>query len=378
MSADASLEFTFFSAFSDNKLYSFFREKSWRNLDESTKQQLCQEIINREAQSLGMVRTPKVSFSRDIGNNYGVSGGNHIRLNARYFVDAQPTTIDKNGNIYNVNIPDANLQALNTLFHENQHTYQEQIIDNEIKIDNHETELQYRANDFTKTPIQTENGLQTGFQYLSNADNTRLGYYAYYLQSTERDAYIYAEKKTAQVREMLTEQFGDELSFQINRIDEELNGYQSTLEKAKNEFGVENIEREINKSLVNHRYNTNYTVNPKVDKFVEHEMVRSYQGAEEDKVIQINHNEDIEAEPFEMYNTNQSAIENETIERNTQIIVTNETGVQYYSETTEEVSVDTISVSFDNDNNDLGVDISSENNGMTDSGIDGYNSGIGI
>ena len=89
-------------------------------------------------------------------------------------------------------------------------------------------------------------------------------------------------------------------------------------------------------------------------------------------------NEDIEAEPFEMYNTNQSAIENETIERNTQIIVTNETGVQYYSETTEEVSVDTISVSFDNDNNDLGVDISSENNGMTDSGIDGYNSGIGI
>lgn len=177
---------------------------------------------------------------------------------------------------------------------------------------------------------------------------------------------------------MLTEQFGDELSFQINRIDEELNGYQSTLEKAKNEFGVENIEREINKSLVNHRYNTNYTVNPKVDKFVEHEMVRSYQGAEEDKAIQINHNEDIEAEPFEMYNTNQSAIENETIERNTQIIVTNETGVQYYSETTEEVSVDTISVSFDNDNNDLGVDISSENNGMTDSGIDGYNSGIGI
>lgn len=107
-------------------------------------------------------------------------------------------------------------------------------------------------------------------------------------------------------------------------------------------------------------------------------MVRSYQGAEEDKAIQINHNEDIEAEPFEMYNTNQSAIENETIERNTQIIVTNETGVQYYSETTEEVSVDTISVSFDNDNNDLGVDISSENNGMTDSGIDGYNSGIGI
>lgn len=70
-----------------------------------------------------MVRAPKVSFSRDIGNNYGVSGGNHIRLNARYFVDAQPTTIDKNGNIYNVNIPDANLQALNTLFHENQHTY---------------------------------------------------------------------------------------------------------------------------------------------------------------------------------------------------------------------------------------------------------------
>lgn len=61
MSADASLEFTFFQRFLTINCIHFSR-KSWRNLDESTKQQLCQEIINREAQSLGMVRAPKVSF----------------------------------------------------------------------------------------------------------------------------------------------------------------------------------------------------------------------------------------------------------------------------------------------------------------------------
>lgn len=287
MNTDTGFKSTLFSAFSDEHLYSFFRETSWKNLDEGTKQQLCQEVVNREAQSFGMVRAPEVSFSRDIGNNYGVSGGNHIQLNARYFVDEQPTAIDKNGNIYNVSIPDANLQALNTLFHENQHTYQEQIVDNEMEIDDPETELQYRSNDFTRTPIQTETGVQMGYQYLSNANNTKAGYYAYYLQSTERDAYVYAEKKTAQVREMLTEKYGDEPSFHINRIDEKLNGYQATLEKAKAEFGNENIEKEINKSLINHRFNTNYPVDSKIDKFVEHEMICSYQGIEKDKVIQI-------------------------------------------------------------------------------------------
>ena len=384
MSDNTGFKTTLFSAFSDERLYSFFREESWKNLDEGTKQQLCQEVVNREAQSLGMVRAPEVSFSREIGNNYGVSGRNQIQLNARYFVDEQPTAFDNDGNIYNVNIPDVNLQALNTLFHENQHTYQEQIVDNEIEIDDPEIELQYRSNDFTRTSIQTENGLQTGYQYLSNVDNTKAGYYAYYLQSTERDAYVYAEKKTAQVREMLTEKYGDEPSFQINRIDEKLNGYQATLEKAKAEFGNENIEKEINRSLVNHRFNTNYAVDPKIDKFVEHEMIRSYQGVEKDKVIQTEQNEEVNVEHSALHDTTQITVENETAKQTSMVTLGDNSGNQS-NETTKEASFDMTSdsvspegQSFDggiSDGNDFG---SQDYCSGFDGGMDGGDSGMGM
>ena len=376
MSTDMGFRSTLFSAFSDERLYSFFREESWRSLDESTKQQLCQEIVNREAQSLGMVRSPEVSFSRNIGNNYGVSGNNHIQLNARYFVDGQPTAIDKNGNVHNVSMPDANLQVLNTLFHENQHTYQEQIVDNEIEMDDLETELQYRSNDFTRTLIHTENGVQIGCQYLSNEDNTKAGYYAYYLQSTERDAYIYAEEKTDQVREMLTEKYGDEPSFQINRIYERLNGYKATLEKAKIELGNENIEQEINRSLVNHRYNTNYPVDPKVDKLVECEMILSYRGVEKDKGTQLYQKDSEKTALSELHNTTQIVAGNETIEQTTRVVATDEKGNLYNSsEMTEEVSAGMVSTSVNTDDQGLATGISSENVGGMDSGDD---NGIGM
>lgn len=371
MNTGTGFKSTLFSAFSDERLYSFFREESWNSLDESTKQQLCQEVVNREAQFLGMVRAPDVRFSRDIGNNYGVSGGNQIRLNARFFIDEQSTAIDKDGNSYNINFPDGNLQVLHTLFHENQHTYQEQITDNEIEIDDPETEIQYRANDFTRTLIHTENGDQIGSQYLSNPDNSTAGYYAYYLQSTERDANLYAEKKTGLIREMLTEKYGDEHSFQINRANEKVNGYQATLEKAKMEFGNENIEQEINKSLVNHRFNTTYPVDPKVDKLVEHEMVLSYQALERDKAIQAEQNEVFKTAPPELHNVAQNNISTENFEQVTRVVVSDENGIPYHSsETVEDVSVGITFTAVSNNDQDFGSGISNGNDGGMDSGDD--------
>ena len=364
MSAGANFKSTLFSAFSDEHLYSFFREESWKNLDESTKQQLCQEVVNREARSLGMVRAPDVRFSRDIGNSYGVSGRNQIRLNARFFIDEQPTAIDHEGNVHNINLPDGNMQVLHTLFHENQHTYQEQIVDNEIEIDDPEKEIQYRANDFTRTLIHTENGDQIGSQYLSNPDNSVAGYYAYYLQSTERDANLYAEEKTALVREMLTEKYGDERSFRISRVNERINGYQATLEKAKQELGNENIEQEINKSLVNHRFDTTYPVDPEVDKLVEHEMIQSYQALGRDRAIQTEQSETLETASSELHDVAQNDIETENFEQATSVALSDENGISdHSSEAVEDISIDTNFAAASDNAQDFDNGISDGNDG---------------
>ena len=375
MSNDNGFRPTLFTAFSDERLYSFFRAESWNNIDKSTKQQLCQEVVNREAKSLGMVRAPEVSFSRDLDDDtYGESGNNRIQLNEKYFVDNKMTKI-VNGKAIEVSLPDGNMQVLNTLFHENQHTYQEQIIAGEIKIDDVVKEIEYKSNDFTVSPVQTENGVQPGLQYLSNSTNTAAGYFAYYLQSTERDANIYAEKKTAEIREMLTEKYGDEPSFRINRLNEQTRGYQATLDKAKREFGNENIEKEINKSLVNHHYNTNYPVDPKVNRLVEAEMIQGYQELYRQKNVELTENENqnsmegVEAQqgtdvPGQSVQT-QNAEQNTTVEHVTEVEVYDEEGLSSFSSTTTAeslpgVSYDSLSTDgqdFDDgisDGNDIG------------------------
>ncbi len=270
---------TWFSAFSDERLYSYFTAQNWKNMDKTTKEQLCQEVVNRDAKSMGMTSAPDVSFASGMDVNVlGTNGKKGITLNEDHFVNGVAFKNVK-GELVEVKLPDSNVRALTTLFHENLHAFQDQIVRNEIAPPNKTAEIEYKANDFTVSTVNTGNGSVLGLHYLSGETPGEAGYYLYYLQSTERDAFRISEMKSAQIREFLAAKYGNESSFDHNRQVMKEKGFDVIHERAKQYFGNENIEKEINTVLVNQRYGTNYYVSREIDVLVKNEMQLSYLNA---------------------------------------------------------------------------------------------------
>lgn len=279
MSQENNFISTSYSGYSNDSLYSMFRASQFSSLSEAQKTELCQEVVNRDCQALGMTKAPTVSFDRSMASTtLGEQSGNSIRLNASVFLDGV-TSKNVNGETVYAEIKDNNMLALETLFHENQHAYQNQIINNEIEAKNEAAAVQYKSNDFTVSEVNGENGKEKGLQYLFGETEGNKGYFMYYFQSTERDAHLIGEKKAEYIMSYLSSKYGNETSFDAYSARIQNNGYQAMLEKAKSEFNNENIEKEINNVLMNNYYGTNYPADPQVKAAVEKEMTLSYEEA---------------------------------------------------------------------------------------------------
>ncbi len=290
-----------YSGLSNDALYSMFRMSEWSSLSENQKTQLCQEVVNRDCAALGMTSAPTVSFDRSMSSaTLGTQSGSSIKLNGSAFLDGK---IERsvNGEVITAEIRDNNMLALQTLFHENQHAYQNQVINDEIAPQNEAAAIQYKANDFTVSGVDTENGKEKGLQYLYGETSGNAGYFMYYFQSTERDAHFIGEKKADYVKEYLSTKYGNEQSFDAYTARIQNNGYNAMLERAKAEFNNENVEKEINNTLMNNYYGTNLPVSPEIKAAVEKEMALSYKefvrmSKEEENAILEDKNEGIEAD----------------------------------------------------------------------------------
>ena len=86
------------------------------------------------------------------------------------------------------------------------------------------------------------------------------GYYCYYFQSTERDAFLSAEERTAAILRGLTEKYGTELSFEAYVKSAELTGYHATEREAIDRFRNPNFVRDLNQTLQNQYFGTNVPV----------------------------------------------------------------------------------------------------------------------
>lgn len=279
MSTQNNFTSTSYSGLSNDSLYSMFRMSQWSSLSEAQKTELCQEVVNRDCMAMGMTKAPTVSFDRSMSSTtLGEQSGDSIRLNASAFVDGVVAKNVEGETVY-AQIRDNNMLALQTLFHENQHAYQGQVINDEIAVKNEAAAAQYKANDFTVSPVDNGNGTEKGLQYLFGETPGEKGYFMYYFQSTERDAHYVGEKKADYIREYLSTKYGNESSFDAYAARLQNNGYNAMLERAKAEFNNENIEKEINNVLMNNHYGTNYPASPEVKAAVEKEMALSYKEA---------------------------------------------------------------------------------------------------
>lgn len=265
---------TQYGSLPNNALYSMYRESTFACLSESEKLGLLQETVNRDSWERGMKGSPRVSFA-DLPPNVGGQASNGVIEVNRDMAVNRCFSFKYNGQTVSRPLTDANLQALNTSIHENIHCWQDQINDGTIVCNDVDLAAQYHSNDFTTSAVLSDNGYKPGSQYLTG--ETPAGYYMYYFQSTERDAFRGAEEKTNTIIQSLEEEYGSEKSFAEYSNSIKNTGYAATEKRAAELFQNPSFEKDLNQTLSNHYYGTSIPVDSNTENAVKAEMIVSYQ-----------------------------------------------------------------------------------------------------
>ena len=258
---------------SNDQLYAMFRESTYSKLGEREKLELLQETVNRDALEKGEVGAPEVRFADLPANESGNAANGVINVNRDMAINGMQS-FEYNGQTIQHSISDYNVQSLNTVLHENTHCFQDQIIDGTITIEDAQKTAEYQANSFTSSAVLQDGRYQLGSQYLTG--ETANGYYCYYFQSTERDAFLGAEERTAAILSGLTEKYGTESSFEAYAKSVESTGYHATEREAIERFQNPNFERDLNQTLQNQYFGTNVPVDKNTEAAVKAEMVATY------------------------------------------------------------------------------------------------------
>lgn len=269
---------------SNDQLYAMFRESTYSKLGESEKLELLQETVNRDALEKGEVGAPEVRFADLPANESGNAANGVINVNRDMAVNGMQS-FEYNGQAIQHSISDYNVQSLNTVLHENTHCFQDQIIDGTITIEDAQKTAEYQANSFTSSAVLQDGRYQLGSQYLIG--ETANGYYCYYFQSTERDAFLSAEERTAAILRGLAEKYGTEPSFEAYAKSVKLTGYHATEREAIEQFQNPNFERDLNQTLQNQFFGTNVPVDKNTEAAVKAEMVATYKSLQQ-QITQAN------------------------------------------------------------------------------------------
>lgn len=259
----------------NEQLYSMFRESSYSKLDESEKLDLLQETVNRDSLERGEIGAPEVRFADLPANESGNASNGVINVNRNMAVNGVQS-IEYDGQTIQHPVRAYNIETLNTVLHENIHCFQEQVIDGTINIEDIQKSAEYQSNGFTTSAVLQNGKYQLGSQYLTG--ETANGYYCYYFQSTERDAFLGAEEKTDTSLNNIIEKCGTEPSFEAYKKSVEITGYHATERAAIERFQNLNFERGLNQTLMNQYFGMNVPVAPNIENAVKAEMIATYQG----------------------------------------------------------------------------------------------------
>ena len=259
----------------NEQLYSMFRESSYSKLDESEKLDLLQETVNRDALERGEIGAPEVRFADLPANESGNASNGVINVNRDMAVNGVQS-IEYDGQTIQHPVRAYNIETLNIVLHENIHCFQEQVIDGTINIEDIQKSAEYQSNGFTTSAVLQDGKYQLGSQYLTG--ETVYGYYCYYFQSTERDAFLGAEEKTDTILNNIIEKCGTEPSFEAYKKSVEITGYHATERAAIERFQNLNFERDLNQTLMNQYFGMNVPVAPNIENAVKTEMIATYQG----------------------------------------------------------------------------------------------------
>lgn len=278
---------------SDDQLYSMYRGASYSRLNEDEKLELLQETVNRDAAERGEIGEPEVRFADLPVNESGNAADGVINVNYDMAVRGVQT-FEYNGRVIQHPVSDYNIQSLNTVLHENTHCFQDQVTDGTITMDDAQLANEYRANTFTASLVRQSGAYHLGSQYLTG--ETPNGHYLYYFQPTERDAYLYAEEKTAAILSVLSEKYGTENSFAAYESSVAVNGFQAKEEEAIQVFQNPDFVRDLSQTLQNHYFETDVPVDARTEEAVKAEMIAAYTELQQD-IRNTQESMDADAEP---------------------------------------------------------------------------------
>ena len=265
---------TIYGGLSDTELYSMYRRETWLGLNENSRRELLQETVNRAASERGELGSCEVRFADLEPGVSGEQAGNVIRVNREMFAEDTIVMTSRYGTDV-MEYTTSNVNALETVLHENEHAWQNQCIRGEIEGDPQLTR-EYRSNDFDVSAVQLSDGtVQAGSQYMTG----ETGYEFYYFQSTERDAYRFSQERTQEILNGLEQEYGTEPSFAEYREELMQTGFEAYSQEVNRNYGVESFEREVNTTLMNHYYGTHNQADPKIEEAVRQEMAESYEAS---------------------------------------------------------------------------------------------------
>lgn len=235
---------TKYESLTDEQLADLFHSSNWNNnMSPDDRLAACQEVVNRDALSQGMVPCEVVATDMR-GNDFGVFTGSTIEVNGHILSSGQ--IMDEDGNL--TAFPGSNAETLNTLYHENRHAYDAQLsaaIEDKMAGNayNHSIIEDAEARGLDIDQIRASDSI-----YVQSTD----GYDLYRVQNSEREAYKAGEEGCAKMFEGSQSRLGADAEYQAysDRLAAE-DGYNEAMANLKDVYKDENFDKTLDEQAKN-------------------------------------------------------------------------------------------------------------------------------
>lgn len=225
------------------QIYSKFSDENWRNMTPDQRLEALNELETISAgQNHSAVR--QVVAEDMNGNTYGYFDGEKIVVNNHLLQDdakfyALVTDEDGNKEMMTYAVKDANIQMMDTLFHEDYHSFQQQAVRGEI----------------SKETLQAM-GISEETVRNWAANENRLGYVdpeidgnLYRIQGLEKTAFDAGETNTKQAFAFLNEKYGEDANYQNYLQNIAAGSYEKNLQMAQMRYGDMDIENTLQNKM---------------------------------------------------------------------------------------------------------------------------------
>lgn len=221
---------TRYSGLSDREVNELYRFDTWSDLSPEERNDALQELENRAAQKLGN-QSCEVCTEEMNGSIYGYYCKGRIYINVSLVIDNVLHYEDPQGNIIEYTPADINAQMMDTIYHENYHAYQDDVIHNRLEYENQDEAALWRANED---------------MYISSSENGIL----YRIQSQERTAFAQGELQTSAAFEEIEAKYGVDAGYQEYYTFIKEDSYENILLEAKENYDDENIQETLDHYMI--------------------------------------------------------------------------------------------------------------------------------